>query len=163
MYRIFLIPSCVDGNLGFCFCFFFHVLDIVNNAAMNTGMHVSFSIKVLSRFMLRSGISGSYGFSIFTFLRILHIVFHRGCTNFHPHEWRRGFPFSLQLIHYFLFVDMLITAINAGLNFAWTFKHLCNSLTKTNKSFDCSSVMHFYCKRHGWEFCKPSVKVLWLP
>ena len=147
MYRIFLIPSCVDGNLGFCFCFFFHVLDIVNNAAMNIGMHVSFSIKVLSRFMLRSGISGSYGFSIFTFLRILHIVFHRG-----------GFPFSPQLIHYFLFVDMLITAINA-----WTFKHLCNSLTKTNKSFDCSSVMHFYCKRHGWEFCKPSVKVLWLP
>ena len=50
------IHSSVDGHLG---CFY--VLAIVNSAAMNNGMHVSFSILVPSSYMPRSGIAGSYG------------------------------------------------------------------------------------------------------
>ena len=49
----------VDGHLG---CF--HVLDVVNSAAMNTEVHVSFQIIVLSRYMPKSGIAGSYGSSV---------------------------------------------------------------------------------------------------
>ena len=38
-----------------------HVLAIVNSAAMNNGIHVSFSILISSGYMPRSGIAGSYG------------------------------------------------------------------------------------------------------
>ena len=50
-----LYPS-VYGHLG---CF--HVLAIVNSAAMNIGVHVSFSILVSPEYMPRNGTAGSYG------------------------------------------------------------------------------------------------------
>ena len=56
MYDNFFIHSSVSGHLG---CF--HVLDIVNSAAMNNGIHVSSSILVSSGYMPRSGTAGSYG------------------------------------------------------------------------------------------------------
>ena len=56
MYHNFFIHSSVDGHLG---CF--HVLAIVNSAAVNNGIHVSFSILVSSGYMPRSGIAGLYG------------------------------------------------------------------------------------------------------
>ena len=56
MYHNFFIHSSVDGHLG---CY--HVLAIVNSAAVNNGIHVSFSILVSSGYMPRSEIPGSYG------------------------------------------------------------------------------------------------------
>ena len=56
MYHNFFIHLSVDGHLG---CF--HVLTIINSAAMNNGIHVSLSILVSSGHMPRSGIAGSYG------------------------------------------------------------------------------------------------------
>ena len=50
----FFIHSSVNRHLG---CF--HVLAIVNSAAMNNGIHVSFSFLVSSGYMPRRGISGS--------------------------------------------------------------------------------------------------------
>ena len=55
MYYIFLIYSSVNGRLN---CF--HVLAIVNSAAMNTGVHISFWIMFFSGYMPRSEISGLY-------------------------------------------------------------------------------------------------------
>ena len=55
MYHNFFMHSSVSGHLG---CFY--VLDIVHSAAMNIGVHVSFSILVSSGYMPRSGIAGSY-------------------------------------------------------------------------------------------------------
>ena len=56
MYHDFFIHSSVDGYLG---CF--HVLATVKSAAMNNGIHVSFSILLSSGYMPRSGTGGSNG------------------------------------------------------------------------------------------------------
>ena len=64
MYHNFFIYSVVDEHLG---CF--HVLAIVNSAAMNNGIHVSFSILVSSWNIPRSGIAGSYGGFIPSFFK----------------------------------------------------------------------------------------------
>ena len=62
MYHIFFIHSSVSGHLG---CF--HVLAMVNSAAMNIGVPVSFSILVSSGYMPRTEIAGSYGCIILVF------------------------------------------------------------------------------------------------
>ena len=60
MYPRFLIHSSADGHLGS-----FHVLAIINSAAMNTGVHMSLSDLVSSVCMPRSGIAGSYGLGVY--------------------------------------------------------------------------------------------------
>ena len=74
----FFICSSVDGHLG---CFY--ALAIVNSARVNNRIHVSFSIFISSGHMPRSGIAGSCGCFIPSFLRNLY---YSGCINLHSHQ-----------------------------------------------------------------------------
>ena len=56
------------------------VLAIVSNVTMTSFYDSDF---VSFRYILRSGITGSYGTSVLNLLRKLHIVFHNGFTSWH--------------------------------------------------------------------------------
>ena len=90
MYHRFLIHSSADGHLGF-----FHVLAIINSAAMSIGVHVSLSDLVSLVCMPRSGIAGSYVMPDYFYIMVLSIQFIAWSLPEHTFKW---------YLHFFIFL-----------------------------------------------------------
>ena len=131
------IPFCVCVCVCVCTtCLSIHLLmdTIVNNGAMNIVVHLSFQISVFVffRYMSKSEITGLYGSSIFSFLRILHTFLHDGYTNLRSCQQCTRFLPSPHPWHYLLFVFFLMIAILTSVRWYLIVLLICFSLIISN-------------------------------
>ena len=99
------IYSLVNGHLG---CF--RVIAIIKSAAMN---NVSLSVMVFSGCMPSSGILGSYGSSITSFLRTHCTVLQSGCQFTFPPEVQEGSVFSTSSLVFVVYRFLMMAILTS--------------------------------------------------
>ena len=100
------------GTLG-CFHFF----AIIN---IKTGCMYLFQLVFFLRYMQSHGILGSYGSSIFSFVRKLHAVFYNGSTNLYSNQQCTRVLFSSHFYQHLLYMLFMMIGIQTGMKWYLT-------------------------------------------
>ena len=109
--NVLLIRSSTDGHWGR-----FYVLAVVNNVATTMTVQISLRDPAFSPlgYIPGNGIAGSYGNSMFNFLRNLHPVFCSSWTILHSYRLRKRVPISPHPCQHLLFSGFWIVATPLG-------------------------------------------------
>ena len=132
IHHTFFIHLAFEGQLG---CF--HTLVVVNNVALNTGVHISFWICVSGFFsyLPRSGIAWLYGSSILIFWKISILFSTVAVPVCIPTSSVGGFSFFLHLLAKICYLYFFFLLVVLGLcSCEWAF----SSCGKWGAIFCCS-------------------------